>query len=134
MNIDRKYLPLSDKEEKVGKIIVQAALDVHRRLGPGLLESVYETCFCHELSKRGVSYRRQIAVPITYDGLVFKSALRLDVIVEECVICELKSIEMTLQIHHAQVLSYLKLTKLRLGYLINFNSPTLRQGLKRIIL
>lgn len=109
MNIDRKYLPLSDKEEKVGKIIVQAALEVHRRLGPGLLESVYETCFCHELSKRGVSYRRQIAVPITYDGLVFKSALRLDVIVEECVICELKSIEMTLQIHHAQVLSYLKL-------------------------
>jgi GxxExxY protein len=134
MNIDKKYLPLSQKEERVAKIIVQAAFEVHRRLGPGLLESVYETCFCHELSKRGVSYRRQIVVPIRYDGLVFKSALRLDVIVEECVICELKAIEMILQVHHAQVLSHLKLTKHRLGFLINFNSPTLRQGLKRFIL
>jgi GxxExxY protein len=134
MDIYKKYLPLSEKEERIAKIIFQAALEVHRRLGPGLLESVYETCFCHELTKRGASYRRQVSVPIRYDGLVFKSALRLDVVVEECVICELKSVEMILQVHHAQVLSHLKLTKLRLGFLINFNSPTLRQGLKRIIL
>ncbi len=134
MNIYKNYLPLSDKEEMVAKIIVQSALEVHRRLEPGLLENVYETCFCHELSKRKVSFKRQIPVPIRYDGLSFDSALRLDVIVEDCVICELKAIEMILQVHHAQVLSYLKLTKLRLGFLINFNCPTLRQGLKRIIL
>jgi GxxExxY protein len=134
MNIYKTYLPLSEKEEMVAKIIVQSALEVHRRLGPGLLENVYETCFCHELSKRKMSFKRQIPVLIRYDGLSFDSALRLDVIVEDCVICELKAIEMILQVHHAQVLSYLKLTKLRLGFLINFNSPTLRQGLKRIIL
>lgn len=134
MNINKNYLPLSDKEESVAKTIVQAALEVHRRLGPGLLEIVYETCFCHELSKRGVSYKRQVPVPIKYDGLVFKSTLRLDVVVEECVICEIKAIETILQVHHAQVLSHLRLTSLRLGFLINFNSPTLRQGLKRFIL
>ncbi len=130
----RKYLPLTEKEERAARKIVQSALEVHRRIGPGLLESVYETCFCHELSKHGLHFTKQITIPIRYDNLSFESALRIDVLVEECVICELKSLEFILPVHSAQVLSYLRMCQLRLGFLINFNVPVIKQGIKRIIL
>lgn len=115
-------------------MIVAAAYAVHSALGPGLLEGIYETCFCHELRKRGQTYRRQVLVPIVYDGITFNEALRLDVLVEELVICELKAAEMMHPVFMAQLLSQLKLTEKRLGFLINFNVPVIKQGIKRVIL
>lgn len=129
-----KFLSLSEKEEHAATKIVQSAFEVHRSIGPGLLESVYETCFCHELAKRGVEFKKQVTIPIRYDNLSFESALRLDVLVESCVICELKSLEIILPVHSAQVLSYLRMSQMRLGFLINFNVPMIKQGIKRIIL
>jgi GxxExxY protein len=129
-----KFVPLSEKEENAATKIVQSAFDVHKSLGPGLLERVYETCFCHDHSKRGVEFKKQVPIPIKYDNLTLESSLRLDVLVQGCVICELKSIEIILPVHSAQVLSYLRMSQLRLGFLINFNVPMIRQGIKRIIL
>ncbi len=128
------FAPLSDQEERVAKAIVDAAYAVHSALGPGLLESVYEVCFCHELAKRGLSYRRQVVVPIVYDGITFDEGLRLDVLVEDAVICELKAVDDMHPIFAAQLLTYLKLTGKRLGFLINFNVPLIKQGIKRMIL
>lgn len=123
--------PISKELDAIGKLIVDAAYTVHRKLGPGLLEKVYEICFCHELSKRGLSYQRQLDIPIVYDGLVFNEGLRLDVLVENAVICELKAIETVNPVWEAQVLSHLTLTNKRLGYLINFNVVHIGQGIKR---
>ncbi|QXD17172.1 GxxExxY protein [Rhodocaloribacter litoris] len=114
--------------------IVDAAFTVHRHLGPGLLEKVYEVCFCHELGKRGLRYLRQVAIPIEYDGIVFDEGLRLDVLVEKRIICELKAVDEMHPVWEAQILSHLKLTGLRLGFLINFNVPLIKHGIKRIIL
>jgi len=125
---------LDEKNELIAKAIIDCAYKVHRRLGPGLLESVYETCFCHELHCHGLEFKRQVAVPINYDGIRFESALRLDVFVEDRIICELKSVEILLPIFHSQLLSYLRLTHRRLGFLINFNVPVIKGGIKRIIL
>lgn len=129
-----KHKPLSEKEETVAKQIVDAAFQVHQELGPGLLESIYETCFCHELSKSNLSYQKQAVVPIIYDGLSFDNGLRLDVLVEDLIICELKAIEILRPVHTSQLLTYLKLSEKRLGFLINFNVPIIKQGIKRIIL
>ena len=128
------YAPISDKEERIAKAVVDAAYTVHSILGPGLLENVYEVCFCHELAKRGLAYRRQVAVPIVYDGITFDEGLRLDVLVEEMVICELKAVEVMHPVFMAQLLTQLKLTGKRLGFLINFNVPLIKQGIKRVIL
>jgi GxxExxY protein len=124
----------TEKEESIATKIVDAAYAVHKRLGPGLLEKVYEACFCHELTKRGLSYRRQVDIPIEYDGLKFDEGLRLDVIVEELIICEIKAVDKMNPVWQAQLLSYLRLTGKRIGFLINFNVPTLKNGIKRIIL
>jgi GxxExxY protein len=129
-----KYVPISDKEESIARAIVDAAYAVHSTLGPGLLENVYEVCFCHELAKRDLSYRRQVVVPIVYYGITFDEGLRLDVLVEELVICELKAVERMHPVFMAQVLTQLKLTKKRLGFLINFNVPLIKQGIKRVVL
>jgi len=129
-----RYSPLSNEEERIARKIVEAAYAVHSALGPGLLESVYEICFCHELAKSGLSYRRQVVVPIVYDGITFDEGLRLDVLVEELVICELKAVETMHPVFMAQMLTYLKLTGKRLGFLINFNVPLIKQGIKRVIL
>ena len=128
------YAPISDKEERIAKAVVDAAYTVHSTLGPGLLENVYEVCFCHELAKRGLAYRRQVAVPIVYDGITVDEGLRLDVLVEEMVICELKAVEVMHPVFTAQLLTQLKLTGKRLGFLINFNVPLIKQGIKRVIL
>lgn len=126
--------PLSDNEERIARGIVGAAYAVHSVLGPGLLESVYEVCFCHELGKRGLSHRRQVAVPIVYDGIRFDEGLRLDVLVEDLVICELKAVHPMHPVFTAQTLSQLRLTGKRLGFLINFNVPVIKDGIKRLIL
>lgn len=124
----------SKREEDVATKIVDAAYTVHKALGPGLLEKVYETCFCHELEKRGLSFQRQVDIPIEYDGIRFDEGLRLDVLVEDKVICELKAVDKVNSVWEAQLLSYLKLTGKRIGFLINFNVPIVKEGIKRIIL
>jgi len=129
-----KFKVLPKKEEAIAEKIVDAVFTVHKVLGPGLLERVYEVCFCHELSKRNLKYQRQVDLPITYDGITFDEGLRLDVFVEELVICELKAVEQMNPVWKAQILSHLQLTGKRLGFLINFNVPLIKQGINRIIL
>ena len=129
-----KYDPIPEKDEHIGKLIVDAAFAVHKNLGAGLLENVYEVCFCHELSKRALSYRRQVVVPIVYDGITFDEGFRVDVLVAKRIICELKSVEKMHPVYTSQLLTYLKLTGKRLGYLINFNVPLIKQGIKRVVL
>jgi len=128
------FAPISEKEEMIGKAVVGSAFAVHHTLGPGLLENIYEVCFCHELSKQGLSYQRQVVVPVVYDGITFKEGFRIDVLIEDLVICELKAVEKTIPVFTAQLLSYMKLTKKRLGYLINFKVPLMKQGIKRLVL
>ena len=130
----RGFKPLSENEEMIATQIVDAAFAVHAKLGPGLLEKVYEVCVCHELAKRGLKYRRQVDLPIVYDGLTFDEGLRLDVLVEESIICELKAVDEMNPVWKAQLLSHLKLTGKRLGFLINFNVPLIKEGIKRFIL
>lgn len=129
-----EYYPLSTKEEEIAKAIVNAAYNVHKALGPGLLEHVYELCFCHELDKAGFIVKRQVPVPVVYDGVEFDIALRLDVLVEDLIICELKATELLHPVFKAQLLTHLRLTQKRLGFLINFNVPIIKKGLKRMIL
>jgi GxxExxY protein len=132
MNMNFKLL--SKREESIAEKIVDAAFTVHKVLGPGLLERVYEVCFCHELSKRKLKYQRQVDLPITYDGMIFDEGLRLDVLVEELIICELKAVDEMNPVWKAQILSHLRLTGNRLGFLINFNVPLIKNGINRIIL
>jgi len=129
-----KIKVLSKKEETIAEKIVDAAFTVHKILGPGLLERIYEVCFCHELSKRGLNNQRQVNLPITYDGMIFDEGLRLDVLVEDLIICELKAVDEMNAVWKAQILSHLKLTGKRLGFLINFNVPLIKGGINRIIL
>ena len=98
-----------------------------------MLEKVYEVCFCHELSKRELKYKRQVDIPVIYDGMTFDEGLRLDVLVEELIICELKAVDQMNSVWEAQIISHLKLTNKRLGFLINFNVPLIQDGFKRII-
>jgi GxxExxY protein len=128
------FKPLPDSEELIANKIVDAAFNVHQNLGPGLLEKVYEVCFCHELSKHGSKYRRQVDVPVIYDGILFDEGLGLDVLVQDLIICELKAVDNMNPVWEAQLLSHLKLTGKRLGFLINFNVSLIRDGIKRIIL
>ena len=127
------FQPLTTEEERIASLIVDAAFNVHKQLGPGLLEKVYEVCFCHELSKRGLKVQRQIPVPIAYDGIVFDEGLRLDVLVEDSVICELKAVDQVNPVWEAQLISHLRLTKRRLGFVVNFNVHLIRDGIMRRI-
>ena len=129
-----KYVPIPQDTEDIGKKIVHAAYLVHKALGPGLLEKVYEICLCHELRKMGLIVVRQMDIPIIYDGLTFEEGLRLDVLVEDKVICEIKAVDEVNPVWEAQILSHLKLTNRRLGYLINFNVANIGQGIKRFII
>lgn len=125
------YIPIPESTERIAKLVVDAAYKVHSKLGPGLLEKVYELCFCHELSKHGLNYLRQVDIPIVYDNLTFKEGLRLDVLIEDCIICELKALETVNPVWEAQILSHLVLTGKRLGFLMNFNVPKIKDGIKR---
>ena len=131
--MNKTYEPIPKELDFIGKKIVDASFTIHKSLGPGLLEKVYEICFCHELSKRGLSVQRQIHIPIKYDGIIFNEGLRLDVLVNDCIICELKALETVNPVWEAQVLSHLKITGHRLGYLINFNVPLMKDGIRRFV-
>ena len=120
--------------EELTESIIGAAIEVHRALGPGLLESVYEECLCHELSLHGLAFERQASLALTYKGVKLQNACRADVVVEGKVVVELKAVEKLLPVHEAQLLTYLRLGDYRIGLLLNFNVPLLKDGLKRMIL
>jgi len=120
--------------EELTKKIIGAAIEVHRALGPGLMESVYEECLCHELHLRGLSFQRQLSIPVLYKGVKLDCGYLLDVLVEDTVILELKCAERICPVHEAQLLTYMKLLKKPVGFVINFNVPVLKQGLVRRVL
>jgi GxxExxY protein len=123
-------LELSELTER----IIGAAIEVHRALGPGLLESAYEECLCHELSLRRLAFKRQVALPIRYKGVLLDCGYRLDLLVANQVVVELKSVDKVDGIHEAQLLTYLRLSKCKVGLLINFNVPLLKNGIVRRVL
>lgn len=122
---------LTEPEEWLCKEIVDCAYRVHKQLGPGLLEKIYEVCICHELSKKEILYQRQVHLPVVYDGIQFDEGLRLDVLVDNLIICELKAIEIVNALWEAQIISHLKLTRKHIGFLINFNTAIIKNGIRR---
>lgn len=122
------------REKELSGKIISCAIEVHKALGPGLLESIYEECFCHELQLNNLKFKRQVSIPINYRGLKLNAEHRIDVIVERLVIIELKAVANVLPVHEAQLLSYMKLTKISIGLLLNFNEAVLKNGIIRRIL
>lgn len=120
-------------ENDIGRIIVDAAVAVHRELGPGLLESVYEVILAYELGRRGLSVRRQVPIPIHYKQIRFEEAFRADLMVEDKIIIELKSIEQVSEAHKKQLLTYLRLTGCKLGFLLNFGEALMKRGITRTV-
>ena len=120
-------------ENQIAKQIVDAAYHIHTRLGPGLLESVYEVVLAHELRKRGLTVRRQVSVPVVFDGLRFDEGFRADLVVNDKVVVELKSVETVAPVHKKQVLTYLKLMDKRLGLLVNFGAALIKDGISRVV-
>ncbi len=129
----KTFAPIPADVERIGKIVLDAAFRVHTALGPGLLESVYETCLAYEIRESGLVVETQVAVPVTYKNLRMEGGLRLDLLVEKCVIVEIKAVETMNPVYEAQLLTYLRLTGVRLGYLINFSVPHLKNGIKRMV-
>ena len=125
---------ISREIDETARLIVDGAFKVHSSLGPGLIESVYEACLVYELEKRGLKTRRQIQVPVIDDGQDMDADLRLDLLVNDHVVVELKAVEKLIPLHSAQLLTYLKLSNKRLGLLINFNVPLIKDGVKRLVL
>jgi GxxExxY protein len=121
------------REDRITDKIIGAAIEVHRVLGPGLLESAYEECLCYELSQRELKFERQVPLPVAYKGIKLACGYKMDLLVDDLVVVELKTVESLLQVHSAQLLSYLRLSGKPVGLLINFNSPTIKSGLKRIV-
>jgi GxxExxY protein len=128
------FQAISERENELGYQAVDIAFAIHRSLGPGLLESVYEKCFCYELKKREIPFVRQQLVPIQYEQLLVEDGLRLDLLIDNLVIIELKAQENYHPVWEAQLLSYLKLANKRIGYLINFHVPLMKNGYKRLVL
>jgi len=125
---------IGEELNELSRQVVDAVFQVHKTLGPGLLESVYEACLCHELKKRGIAFKSQVSLPVLYDGVEIEAGFRIDVWVEDRLVVELKAVDELHDIHAAQLLTYLKLSGNRLGLLINFNVPVIKQGIKRIVL
>jgi GxxExxY protein len=128
-----RITPIPDRLEEVGREVVDAAYKVHKNLGPGLLEKIYEACLVHELGKKGLKAERQVPVSITYDNIKFDEGLRLDVLAGDKIICELKAVDKVNPVWEAQIISHLKLTKRRLGYLINFNVKNIGSDINRFV-
>ncbi|HVY34960.1 MAG TPA: GxxExxY protein [Caulobacteraceae bacterium] len=120
--------------ESLARCVIEAGLEVHRALGPGLMESAYEHCLAFELAERNVRFRRQVALPIMYKGVTLDAGYRLDLIAEDAIIIEIKAIDALSRVHEAQLLTYLKLSGCRIGFLMNFNAALFKQGLKRLVL
>ena len=120
-------------ENEIGKIIVDAALRIHKALGPGLLELFYEVVLAHELERQGLKVQRQVPISIEYEGIQFQEGFRADLVIEDKVILELKSVEKVTGAHKKQVQTYLKLTRQKLGYLLNFNTELMKDGITRVV-
>lgn len=125
---------MDDREEQIGSRIVNCALRVHTALGPGLLERAYEVCMAHELQIAGAVVRQQVEVPVTYQGLALDAGFRIDLLVDDCVIVELKAVERLLPVHLSQMLTYMRFSKVQLGFLLNFNVRHMKDGIKRVVL
>jgi len=123
----------TELEEEIGKEVVNAAFNIHKALGPGLLERIYEVCMEHELKKAGFEVKRQVNIPVCYDGIWFDEGLRLDLLINDRVIVELKAVEIVNPVWESQIISHLKLFRLNLGYLINFNVPLIKKGIRRFV-
>jgi GxxExxY protein len=124
---------IPEEIEKVATTIVDAAFKVHSTVGPGLLESAYETCLIYELKKRGLSVESQVALPIKYDGKIISNSYRIDLLVDNCLIIEIKAVDEIIPVYISQVLTYLKFSDQRLGLIINFNTRLFKDGVKRVI-
>jgi GxxExxY protein len=120
--------------EELTHEILAAAIEVHRELGPGLMESAYEECMCHELNCRGLAFRRQVPLPLVYKGVKLDCGYRLDLVVEDFVVLELKSVDELNVLHQAHLLTYLRLSGKRIGFLMNFNVPLMKDGITRLVL
>jgi GxxExxY protein len=129
----RKAREMND-EDRVAREVVDAAFRIHRALGPGLLEAVYERCLRHELDRRQLPFQSQVSLPIRYDGISIDDGLRMDLVVAGKVVIELKAVEQFHPVHFSQLLTYLKLSGIRLGLLINFNVPLIKDGIRRLVL
>jgi len=129
----RVFQPVPSDVERVGKAVLDAAFKVHTVLGPGLLESVYQTAVKHVLETNGTTVETEVKLPIMFEGVKLESGLRMDMLVAKCVIAELKSVEKMNPVYEAQLMTYLRLSKVRLGFLINFNVAHLKDGIKRIV-
>ena len=123
----------NDEIEEVATIIVDSCVKVHRELGPGLLESTYQLCLAHERRTRGISVRCEVMLPVQFDGMEIEAGYRIDMLVAECIVIENKSVGKLLPIHDAQLLTYLKLSGFRLGFLVNWNVPLIKDGIKRMV-
>ena len=126
--------PIPPETDALAAKVVDAIYTVHRNLGPGLLESVYHVCLCHELARRAVPFQSEVALPVVYDGHRIEAGLRLDLLVGDCLIVELKAVEKVSPLHEAQLLTYLRLSGVRLGLLVNFNVLLIKDGIRRIAL
>ncbi|MCK5680603.1 GxxExxY protein [bacterium] len=124
---------IQNNADELSYKIIGAAIEVHRHLGPGLLESAYEECLCQELKTQKINFNRQVPLPVKYKGIELDCGYRLDIVIENLIIIELKAVEKTLPIHEAQLLTYLKLTGFKIGLLINFNNVVLKDGINRIV-
>ncbi len=126
-------MEIKEKADKLSHEVIGAAIEVHKALGPGLLESAYEECLCQELALRGIPFQRQVDLPIKYKNVELSAGYRIDILVDEIIVLELKSVERVMPIHQAQLLTYLRLSEIWLGLLINFNVPVLKKGIKRLV-
>lgn len=120
--------------DELSREVIGAAIEVHRHLGPGLLESAYEACLCREVDLRGIPHRTQVEVPVNYKGTLVDCAFRIDILVDDLLLVELKAVEKLDRVHWAQTMTYLRLRKVWLGLLMNFNAEVLRDGMRRIVL
>lgn len=121
------------REDRAASAVIDAAMIVHKEMGPGLLESIYEECLCRVLSKNNIPFTRQTIFPVFFMGEIIDQSLRLDLLVDDCLVVELKSVEKLSPLHEAQLHTYLKISDKRLGLLMNFNTPLLKDGIKRIV-
>ena len=133
-SIDKKYQSITERENWLAGQVVDIAVCIHKVAGPGLLESIYEKCFCYELMKRSIPFEKQKIIPLKYEGLVIDEGLRIDLLIYKQVVLELKAQEYYHPVWEAQLLSYLKLSNNRLGFLLNFNVPVMKEGIKRMVL
>jgi GxxExxY protein len=127
------FAPIPKEVEAIGREVFKAALKVHQELGPGLLESTYRACVMYELAKKGISSRAEVAIPVIYEEMHLEIGYRVDLLVDDCVIVEFKCVDGIHPRHQAQIITYLKLSGRRLGFLINFHEPLLKDGFRRFV-